>query len=66
MLVMTIWAVYLKELDFLRSGSWLLAMINGTTLVLALWMVAESLLAFRHPPADALPVLGGTTRAGGS
>jgi carbon starvation protein len=44
LLAMTIWAVWLNELSFLSSGNLLLATINGTVLVLALWMVAEATL----------------------
>jgi len=41
MLVITIWSVYLNEINFLLGRQWVLIVINGLILVLALWMTAE-------------------------
>lgn len=43
MLVMTIWAVACNEINFIGQSDWLLATINGGTLLLSIWMVIESL-----------------------
>lgn len=46
MLFMTIWAVVSNELSFFKAGKWLLTVINGATLLLALWMVFEAWVVF--------------------
>jgi carbon starvation protein len=43
MLIMTIWAVSLNQMDFVAQKNWLLAGINGGTLLLSFWMVIESI-----------------------
>ena len=53
MLGMTLWAVSIKQLDFVREGAWLLAGINGLVLLLALWIACEGLFALR--PARGTP-----------
>jgi len=64
MLVMTSHAMVYNEIDFLRSAMnaehgggqwWLLVLVNGTALILALWMVVEGLQALLKksgPPAE--------------
>ncbi|NQU11440.1 carbon starvation protein A, partial [bacterium] len=66
MMVMTVWAVLAKEIDFLRSGDWLLAAINGTTLVLAVWMVIECLVAFARGGPVPLAARPGSAEMGAS
>lgn len=44
MLVITVWAVIVNERDFIRAENWLLGIINGVVLVLALWMVVEGVI----------------------
>lgn len=42
MLVITLWSVALNEMAFVKAGDqWLLAAINGCTLLLATWMTIE-------------------------
>ncbi|MBN1675380.1 MAG: carbon starvation protein A [Kiritimatiellae bacterium] len=65
MLVITIWAVVVNELGFIsnlraalaagdKGANWLLPVINGAILLLALWMVVESVLALaRKSPTAA-------------
>jgi carbon starvation protein len=56
MLVITIWAVILNEQNFLSqalaapggASMWLLSVINGLVLVLAVWMGAEGVVAFTN------------------
>ncbi len=42
MLIMTVWAVFLNELTFVAASNWLLAVINGSVLALALWVAVEA------------------------
>jgi len=49
MVVMTLWAVIHNQIDFTRGGKWLLASINATALLLALWMIVEAARAFVRP-----------------
>jgi len=53
MLIATIWSVSVNEAHYIKTSHWLLAVINGTTLLLALWMILESLVAFRARPSRA-------------
>ena len=46
MLVMTIYAMVLNEMNFVRDAKWLLAFVNGAALLLAAWMLVEGLVAF--------------------
>lgn len=46
MLVMTLWAVIVKQGDFISQKNWLLVFINASVLLLALWMIAEAASAF--------------------
>ena len=46
MLGMTLWAVTLNEIAFIREKSILLGVVNGITLVLALWIVIEMFIVF--------------------
>ncbi len=41
MCVVTLWAVIINEINFINSGSWLLAVINILVLILSLWMIVE-------------------------
>jgi len=42
MLVMTVWGVICNELNFIKESSWLLVLINGGILLLAIMMIYES------------------------
>lgn len=46
MTFMTLWSVGLNELNFLEQGNWLLTLLNGTILLLSVWVVVEGLLVF--------------------
>lgn len=46
MLVMTIWGAVMNEKNFIASGNWLLIVINGIILLLAIWMIVESIITF--------------------
>ncbi len=46
MLVMTIWGAVMNEKNFIASGNWLLILINGIILLLAIWMIVESIIIF--------------------
>ncbi len=46
MLVMTIWGAVMNEKNFITSGNWLLILINGIILLLAIWMIVESIIIF--------------------
>jgi len=46
MLLITCWAMILKERDFIESGKWLLAGIGAGIFVLAVWMLAETTIIF--------------------
>jgi len=54
MLVLTLWSVILNEITFCRQANWLLAVINGATLVLSVFIVIESARTFmqQSPEAD--------------
>jgi len=56
MLIMTLWSVGYNEIVFLRTGQWLLAFLNGATLLLAALMVGASFNAFRRGSAMPCPV----------
>ncbi len=47
MLVLTSWAMVKNEMIFLASKNWLLVGIGAGIFALALWMIAEALIAFR-------------------
>lgn len=46
MLVMTLWSVTYNEVNFVKEQNWLLAAVNGITLILAIWMTIESIAVF--------------------
>ncbi|MCP4713495.1 MAG: carbon starvation protein A, partial [Deltaproteobacteria bacterium] len=46
MLVITLWGSSINEIKFINDGNWLLAVICGATIVLALCMIVESVRAF--------------------
>jgi len=53
MLIITIWAVLINEINFIKEANWLLVVINGAVMVLSIWVVVESLIVFnkkRNPP----------------
>jgi len=58
MLVITLWAVVIKEVDFVNQGLWMLAVINGVVFLLAVWIVVEGLLTLRclKRPANSHPL----------
>ncbi len=45
MIIITLWGTALNETGFINTGNWLLAIINGVTLILALWIIIESGMA---------------------
>jgi carbon starvation protein len=58
MLGMTVWAVVINEINFIKGSNWLLSGINAVVLVLALWMVVEGVIVFstakcKHGEAEA-------------
>ncbi len=53
MLTVTGWAMIIKEIDFYGNGSWLLVVIGGTIIILAVWMIAETIaLIFKKRPTE--------------
>ncbi|MFA9431304.1 carbon starvation protein A [Egicoccus sp. AB-alg2] len=48
LLVMTVWALILNLVDFVREGDWVLAPLDLAILVLALWLVVEAFLGMRR------------------
>jgi carbon starvation protein len=46
MLTMTIWAIILNEMSFIHKGNYMLAVVNGIILLLAIWMVIEVTAVF--------------------
>jgi carbon starvation protein len=50
MLAMTLWAVALNELGFIEKGNYFLAVVNGATGAMAVWMAVESVAAFFSKP----------------
>ena len=48
MLAMTLWATVINELAFIQQGKVLLGIVNGITLILAIWMVVETVIVFIH------------------
>lgn len=44
MTVMTLWSAFLNEINYVTAGNWLLTVINALIILLALWMVVESVL----------------------
>ena len=42
MIINTLWSTAINESDFMDKGNWLLAIINGVTFILALWIIVES------------------------
>jgi len=53
MLAMTLWAVTLNELGFIKKANYFLAAVNGVTGVMAVWMTIESVIAFIAKPKEA-------------
>jgi len=51
MLVMTMWAVTINEIAFLKAGNTMLSCINGAVGILAVWMTVETVVAFLKPAA---------------
>jgi carbon starvation protein len=51
LLAMTVWALVLNLVDFVREGDWLLAPLDAIILVLAVWLVAEAFLGIRKARA---------------
>lgn len=49
MTVMTIWSTIINEIDFIAKSNWLLTIINGIIILLALWMIVESVITFLKP-----------------
>ena len=48
MLIVTLWAVVVNEINFVNGGEWLLAVINGVVFALAVWMVIEGIVSLRR------------------
>jgi carbon starvation protein len=51
LLTMTVWALVLNLIDFVREGDWLLAPLDAIILVLAAWLVVEAFLGIRKARA---------------
>ena len=49
MLGVTVWAVFINELNFLGQHQLLLSLINGSVLLLSIWMVIESVITIFKP-----------------
>ncbi len=43
MLAVTLWAVFLNEINFITGRQWSLAVINASVMALSLWIVVESI-----------------------
>lgn len=54
MLVMSIWAMGLKLMDFVAVGNWSMVVVTSVVLFMAAWLIVEALLAFARPrrPTD--------------
>lgn len=48
MLAITLWAVGIKEIDFINQRMWMLAVINGLVFLLAVWVVVEGFFVLRR------------------
>lgn len=46
MLTMTLWATIINEIAFFKQEKILLGIVNGVTLLLAIWMVVETVIVF--------------------
>jgi hypothetical protein len=46
MLMITGWAMALKQRDFINEKNWLLVVIGGAIIAMALWMTVETLILF--------------------
>lgn len=46
MLIVTIWGVIANEVNFINQSNWLLALVNGSVLILSCWVVVEGVMAF--------------------
>jgi carbon starvation protein len=46
MIVMTIWSTLINQANFIAKSNWLLIIINGIIIILSLWMIVESFIAF--------------------
>jgi len=46
MLIITGWAMALKQRDFIKDKNWLLVVIGGAIIAMALWMTIETLILF--------------------
>ncbi|MCK4835264.1 MAG: carbon starvation protein A [Candidatus Aminicenantes bacterium] len=44
MIIMTLWSTFLNEMNYFARSNWLLTIINGIIILLALWMVVESVI----------------------
>jgi carbon starvation protein len=49
MLAISVWAVVVNEWNFVSNGYWVLTVVNGGTLLLALAMVVEAMTVFLPP-----------------
>jgi carbon starvation protein len=52
LLVMTVWALWLNLVDFVREGDWILAPLDTIILVLAVWLIVEAVLGMRRARAE--------------
>jgi carbon starvation protein len=46
MIVMTTWGLILNEMNFIKSGTWHLVVINAIVVLIAIWIVIEGLAVF--------------------
>lgn len=46
MVFMTTWGLIMNEQNFISAGNWLLVVINGAVMLIAVWMTIEGLVVF--------------------
>ena len=45
MIIMTIWALIINQINFINAQNWLLIILNATILIIAVWVIFEGLAA---------------------
>nr|MQY77423.1 carbon starvation protein A [Spirochaeta sp.] len=46
MIVMTVWALIINQINFINAQNWLLTVLNAAILIIAVWIIFEGLAAF--------------------
>ncbi len=49
MVVMTVWALILNQINYINSQNWLLTILNAVILIITVWIVVEGFSAFKTP-----------------